>query len=464
MVDAYRRVTVFAMVCMLGACASNKPPSDQIFLMPAPAVYEEGRFDPFGDRGSIRLDQQPCVLYATDRAPSEDPERFAYYGDERGNVLRVGEACAEVASDEAVSGEDLRRISLLKHRSKKYLLKIASLDEFGVLDRTVPPFATGIERTSLPGERLVAAIDKRLAASPTQDIYIYVHGYKVGFENPVLVATELWNYLGYNGAFLAYSWPATTETLAYWSDLDDAENSARGLRMLIIYLAEQTRAQRIHVIGYSAGTRLVARALADLGMYGRYLDQAEISRRTKLGHVILVGSDVDRHVLGGYVLDGALRVPRALTLYQSSADTALDLSKRVFRRDRAGQALAIDAGNDVSKAFFLQNPRLRAIDVTNAESGTAGSGHGYLRESPWVSSDVLLTLLYDLEPAERGLVRRPDSPVWVFPDDYVTRVRAALARLGQLPASERSSATSVDAEARSMRFVPHRIRGLKPPM
>jgi hypothetical protein len=49
-----------------------------------------------------------------------------------------------------------------------------------------------------------------------------------------------------------------------------------------------------------------------------------------------------------------------------------------------------------------------------------------LRGSPWVSSDVLLTLLYDLEPEKRGLVRVPDSPVWVFPDDYIARLRRAL--------------------------------------
>jgi esterase/lipase superfamily enzyme len=419
----------WALACsitLLSACASNKPPPDQIFLMPAPVVYTEGQIDPFSENRAVIQSSQPCVLFATDRAPTQDAEQFAYYSDERGNALRLGEACTQLGADSPISWAEARRISLLKNRGDKYPLKLISIDEYGVLERTVPPFTADIERSPIPGKRFAAAIDERLAASTAKDIYIYVHGYKVEFENPVLVASELWNFLGYNGAFIAFSWPATRKTLAYWSDLDDAANSARGLRMLITYLAAHTDAETIHVIGYSAGTQLVARTLADLGMYGRFIDEAEIRRRAKLGNVILVGSDVDRHVLGGYILDGALRVPQALTVYQSSGDSALELSRRVFRRDRAGQSIATDSSGDASKAFLRQNPKLRVIDVSNAESGTAGSGHGYLRGSPWVSSDVLLTLLYDLEPEKRGLVRVPDSPVWVFPDDYIARLRRAL--------------------------------------
>ena len=151
------------------------------------------------------------------------------------------------------------------------------------------------------------------------------------------VASELWHFLGYDGAFIAFSRPSTRRTLAYWSDLDDAINSSRRLRALILHIAENTDAERIHVLACSAGTRLVARTLADLGLYGYLLDEEELHRRTKLGHVILVGSDVGRSIMMGYLLDGALRVPETLTIYQSSADSDLGLSRRVFGRNRVGQ-------------------------------------------------------------------------------------------------------------------------------
>ncbi|MCF7985059.1 MAG: alpha/beta hydrolase [Thiohalocapsa sp.] len=61
----------------------------------------------------------------------------------------------------------------------------------------------------MPGERFAAALDARLAVAATKDVYIYVHGYKVDYENPVLVAGELWHFLGNDGAFIAYRSTAT---------------------------------------------------------------------------------------------------------------------------------------------------------------------------------------------------------------------------------------------------------------
>jgi len=102
---------------VLAGCASNKPPADQVFLMPAPAVYGEGRIDPFAGNALPADRPPPCILYATDRAPTTEPERFAHYSDERANVLRLGEACIEPAGDQAPSWAELRRIFLSHLRS-----------------------------------------------------------------------------------------------------------------------------------------------------------------------------------------------------------------------------------------------------------------------------------------------------------------------------------------------------------
>jgi hypothetical protein len=104
------------------------------------------------------------------------------------------------------------------------------------------------------------------------------------------------------------------------------------------------------------------------------------------------------------------------------------LSKLVFRRERAGEALIGEMGTEQASRFLRDHPKLRVIDVSNAEGAVSGSGHGYLRDSPWVSSDVILTLRYDLAPEERGLVRDPGSPIWMFPDDYLDRAGRALDR------------------------------------
>ena len=62
------------------------------------------------------------------------------------------------------------------------------------------------------------------------------------------------------------------------------------------------------------------------------------------------------------------------------------------------------------------------IDVTAAEGSTAGNGHSYFRNSPWASSDVLMTMYYGLKPEQRGLVEQEDLPIFTFPPDYIDRL------------------------------------------
>jgi hypothetical protein len=70
---------------------------------------------------------------------------------------------------------------------------------------------------------------------------------------------------------------------------------------------------------------------------------------------------------------------------------------------------------------------LNFIDVSDAEGSTTGNGHAYFRKSPWASSDILVTLAYDLKPVERGLTRTQEKPIWVFPSDYMERLKLILA-------------------------------------
>lgn len=423
-------VTGLVMAAVTVSCGANKPKPNQVFLMPAPGIYEEGQIDPFIDNDPISRGLQPGILYATDREPAAaDDRKYDYYTHERGGVLRLGEAQIHLGHDETITWEEARRISLLKNRTDKYPLEVTGVDEFGVFERSIPPFDDAHERRAEPGLRFADEINERLAVSRTRDVYIYVHGYKVNFENPVLVASELWHFLGYNGAFIAYSWPTKYSIWAYLADLDSAVNSARNLRSLILYIAQNTDVEKIHVIGYSAGTRLVSRMITDLGMYGYLLGEDEVESRVKLGNVILIGSDIDRNIMVGYLLDGALRVPDSLTIYQSQDDGALNMSKKVFSRARTGQLVINGPLSPQQQQFFDGHPELRFIDVTHAEGGTEHGGHSYFRTSPWVSSDILMTLMYDLSPAERGLVKYPDFPVWDFPEDYVARLRESLARV-----------------------------------
>ncbi len=113
------------------------------------------------------------------------------------------------------------------------------------------------------------------------------------------------------------------------------------------------------------------------------------------------------------------------TIYSSSKDSALGVSKWLFGRDRLGQVVTSKLSKRV-KEYFLQNNKLVIIDASDTFGADSGNGHAYFRQSPWTSSDILATLALDLKPGERGLERVDDSPIWSFSEDYVGKLRSAV--------------------------------------
>jgi esterase/lipase superfamily enzyme len=419
-------IVTLPLMFNLGACA--KKPLNQVLLMPAPDIYDSGGINPFSDFDPIEAIPYEGILYATDREPSNGAGKEAYYLNERGFVLRLGVAKIEVGNTN-ITWEEAREISLLKNRPSNFPLKVNSIEEFGILADSYSLFtrpATLGPDAKKPAEVFAAKVNKKLAVSTRKDIYIYVHGYKVVFENPLLVASELWHFLGYDGVFIAYAWPSTPKNLAYFSDLETTSLSSFNFRIFLEYLVRETDAENIHIIGYSAGTRVVISGLGQLAMKYTGEKKEVFQKRHRIGHVILTASDFDRQLYGTLVSSGILEVPQNTTIYLSELDSALSLSRWLFRRERLGQMWEKRELPEGVKEFLWKTDDLVLVDVTDAEEAATGNGHAYFRKSPLVSSDILSTLMYDLTPEERGLFHSKEWPIWQFPPDYITRLTDSL--------------------------------------
>ena len=417
---------IAGVMILVSACAGNQPYT--IDLMPSPDVYDDGVIDPFKKTGSVDVKPYDRILYATDRRPADEEDKSLFYGNARGGVVRLGAARVELARAK-ITWEEARRISLAKNRSEKYPIRVSEVEEFGILDRSAASLAIPEQLGDDPNAAARAfadAVNAKLANSRRKDIYVYTHGYKIIFENPVLVANELWHFLGYDGVFIAYAWPSTPSRWAYLRDIETAVGFARNFRIFLEYLAEETEAENIHVLGYSAGTQLVARTLEQLALMNHEREAEKIRADLKIDHVILVGSDLDREIFSAYLADGILKVPRHLSVYVSEKDKALALSRFLTRRERLGQMWLQEMTPAVADYLYRNEADISIINVTEASQATAGNGHAYFRRSPWASSDILITLAYGLPPAERGLVRGENSPIWIFPPDYIERLRAAI--------------------------------------
>jgi len=114
---------------------------------------------------------------------------------------------AIVHGDGPFTWDDARRISPGRERKEPYPLRVSFVEKIGILADSAPPFT---DPALLPEDakgaavEFAATVNRRLARSENRDIVIYVHGYKVPFEAPLLVATELWHFMGYDGVFIPF--------------------------------------------------------------------------------------------------------------------------------------------------------------------------------------------------------------------------------------------------------------------
>jgi esterase/lipase superfamily enzyme len=409
-------------------CACSGRHQYKINLMPAPAVFEDGDINPL-PKGPppVSYDDIP-MLYATDRKPSDDPEKRPFYLNDTGFIVRLGHARVK-AAPAGTDWETARRSSLAKNRSGNYPLEVLSVNETDTLPSTYSFMTRSLPDTSTPdaqGRKFAELVNQRMTVSNHKEVYIYLHGFRVKFDIPVLVAAELWHFIGYRGAFIAYTWASTPSLFAYLSDLEAAVILARKLRLFLTYLAEETQVEKIHIVGFSAGSRLIVRALDQMALLNSGKTEAEIRRDVKIGNVIIIGGDISREEFSAALADGMLKIPERTTIYVSSADRPLVWSERLFRRERLGQMWEEDEMTPQSQELLRANPSLQFVDVTQAAGSTTGNGHSYFRKSPWVSSDLLMLLAYDIGAADRGLDKHENLPVWKFPPDFIERLREVL--------------------------------------
>jgi esterase/lipase superfamily enzyme len=140
-----------------------------------------------------------------------------------------------------------------------------------------------------------------------------------------------------------------------------------------------------------------------------------------LGQVICCAPDIDHDAFLEHAVEGFFNETATTEIYTNRDDAALKTSTFLYKWKRLG---AFDAQDMTAQGIelMLEQDRVSYVSVMNARDFDKGKGHSYFRNSPDVSSDIILMLGEHLPPAGRGLVREAGDPVWKFPDDYEERI------------------------------------------
>jgi esterase/lipase superfamily enzyme len=320
------------------------------------------------------------ILYATDRAATGQSAVQRFYGGDR------------AAGSSVQFGRCVVTLPLKRQRGE--------LNTPGLLDlwRGEDP-ARHIVLASIEPLQPAAFDDaaRRQLGDTSNEGLLFVHGYNVSFHDAARRTAQLAHDLAFEGLRLCYSWPSKGEFLGYAADGDSATWSAPHLAAVIRRLRALKPGLRLHLVAHSMGNRVLTQALRELHLRHEPLQES-------IQQVALAAPDIDRDVFEG--LAEALRSSaRRVTLYASSKDRALWVSKLLHRGPRAG-----DAGD-----AMLALDGVDAIDASQVESSLIGLNHGYFAGKLSVLSDLALLLRTNTPPGQRpGLRSVPNKRHWLM--------------------------------------------------
>lgn len=391
--------TLLCLAVVLTGCASDP------HIIPTPAVFKDPRLD---FEAQIPKDLRTTTLpvfFATTRANSNDAE---HYANADGGGVTFGVATVRLG-EPGGSWNDLmasNQASSVEHPRPGAVVAVKEFGPAGPSDGAAE-------------QAFIAAINAQLARSNNKEVIVYVHGYRVTFDEVAVQMGSFSHFLG-QGATVAFQWPTGMMFWNYITDCPRAEAYIPDIERLLAVLS-RTNAQFINVMAYSCGSPLLAEALQRLRARDPGLDTKALQAKYRLGNVIFVASDVDLKTFAREYVKPALDLSRQVIVYVSRLDRALGFSTIVAGASRLGRPDIKDL--TVEELEILSaDPRFQAIDVTSvrgAHEMGGMKGHGYWYANEWISTDVALSLRYPIPPANRCLVNKPaGTRVWQMPDNY----------------------------------------------
>ena len=408
-------ITLFIIVAVIIALSFHQPP---MRLMPTPKLVLGAGPNAFAANPVLARTNTIEFFYATNRLPV-GPRNNRLYAVVPGRDLNLGVGQVRIGGAQT-SWEQIYALSTGAGDDRRPQLNLEAMVELATIDE---------DGAMTPGLRAwLALVDGALERSRDKDIIIYVHGANATVERAAGQAAQLRHFTRQNSVVLLFAWPTAENFLRYPRDVQTAFGAAPQLAKLVELLAAQTSARKIDVLTYSAGGMVGSDGLALVGRKARAAGGID----PRLGEVYHAAPDADTR---GFVDD--LRdyagVANRVTVAANLNDSALRLSQLINRASRAGRPDFSELSPNATR-FLLdanRNAGLVLLDVRPAQmSGISERAHTFWYDDPWASSDVLLTLLLQLPPAQRGLAQGTapsGATYWTFPADYPARLAALMA-------------------------------------
>ncbi|MEA2080175.1 MAG: alpha/beta fold hydrolase, partial [Pseudomonadota bacterium] len=244
-------------------------------------------------------------------------------------------------------------------------------------------------------------------------LLVVVHGFRERYPSALRKTAFLGHVLDINAPVLLFDWPGDqgSSLSGYRRARDVAKASGTELARMLELVIRDVQPDKLWLIANSMGGQVVADAFHVL-----YREADLADAQTEIEDVVLTAPDVDHEEFDQQFKKEIAALARHLTVYVSSNDRALLISRIINRGARRGEStLSPEQLEEAVRVADLVEPNsdlVTLVDVTPVNR--TRNFHNFSLETPEFFDDLFLRLVNSKTPRNRLVyqIQTPDGAVY----------------------------------------------------
>ncbi len=261
----------------------------------------------------------------------------------------------------------------------------------------------------LEKDAFVESLRQFIHQTPNRSLLIVIHGFRERFQSALRKTAFVASILDIDVPVLLFDWPGDqgSSLRGYRQARTVAEASGTDLARTLEIIIREVQPDRVSLIANSMGGQVVADAFGVL--YG----EADFSDAdSELDHVVLTAPDVDHTEFNARFKDEIKSLANDLTVYVSSNDRALLVSRLINRSLRVGESTLspdqLDEAASIARLVEPDSDLITLVDVTPINR--TRNFHNFSLETPEFFDDLYLRLTSDDEVTRNRRIYRVQTP------------------------------------------------------
>ncbi|MDJ0684946.1 MAG: alpha/beta fold hydrolase [Alphaproteobacteria bacterium] len=266
-------------------------------------------------------------------------------------------------------------------------------------------------------DEFIGKLRDLVGRSPQKSLLIVIHGFRERFPSALRKTSFVGHVLDVNSPVMVFDWPGNQGSSlgGYRRARDVAAASGAELARTIELIVRDIEPEKIWLLANSMGAEVVVHAFSDLYQNPEFAD-ADV----EIEDVVLTAPDVSHDEFDTQFKREIISLARNLTVYVSSNDRALVMSRIVNRGDRrrGESTLSPDMLEEAARIAELSDgdeDLIALVDVTPVNR--TRNFHNFSLETPEFFDDLFRRLTNEQAPFARPLYRveTPDGVAyWVL--------------------------------------------------